>query len=59
MVGDDEDALPLAVVEDDGGFCRGEGGGLRVADRFGVDALRGAEPGADEIEVVDAVVQDF
>jgi len=47
VVGDDEDALPLAVVEDDGGFGGGEGWGLRVADGFRIDALRGAEPGAD------------
>ena len=47
VVGDDEDALPLAIVEDDGGFGGGEGWGLRVADGFGVDALRRAEPGAD------------
>ena len=59
MVGNDEDALPLAVVEDDGGFGGGEGWGLRVADGFGVDALRGAEPGAYEVEVVDAVIEDL
>jgi len=59
VVGDDEDALPLAVVEDDGGLRGGERWGLRVADGFGVDALRSAEPGTDEIEIVDAVVEDL
>ncbi len=55
VIGDDEDALRIAVVEDDGGFGGGEGWSLRIFYCFGVDALGIAEPGADEIEVVDAV----
>src|SRR5207302_402609 len=58
-VGVDEDAIPLAVVEQDCGFGGCEICGLRVAHGLCVDAQRIAQPGADEIEIVNAVVEDL
>ena len=59
MIGDDEDSFPLAVVQQDRGFGGGQCWGLRVSNCFGVDAEGIAQPGADEIEVVDAVIENF
>ena len=59
VIGGNKDAFGVAVVEN----CDGLGGGqvcrVRVSYRARQDALRVAHPRANEIEVVNAVIEDL
>src|SRR5260221_6859389 len=59
VIGGDEDALRVAVIENGDGLCGREVCRVRVLYGARVDALRIAQPRANKVEVVNAVIEDF
>lgn len=59
VIGGDKHALGVAVIQDGDGLGGREICRVRVLYGARIDVLRIAEPRTDQIEVVDAVVEDF
>src|SRR5258708_35582693 len=59
VIGSNEDALGFAVIEDGDGFCGREVWRMGVLYRARVGAVRIAQPRANKVEVVNAVIEDF
>ena len=59
VIGGYEDALGLTAIEDGDGLCGGKVCGERVLLGARINILRIAEPRTDQVEVVDAVIEDF
>jgi hypothetical protein len=59
VIGGNEDALGISVTKDGDGLRGCEVCGVRVLFGACIDTLRVAEPRTDQVEVVDAVIEDF